>query len=413
MFEFGRDLRKLFAQARETEDLGWVELIGVDLLRNEARRESIDAGRVSCARPFETERRAAALWREHARRSGAADSLERAERAADSLARAAATYDQKALAAVERALTLTLRFDLQGEPRRLDEAERAIQAVGKTHRAWVAMEATAAHAMISARQARLSGDSKQLLDAAALLDRATQAASDKTLPIANELRLERAALSLEVGVLNRDGRLLDQAGRDLSALADRLAPDQRPLGRARVLALCGAGLSALATAAGHPEAHAQGRLMFQAAAEQFTPDHSPLDWVAIQVAQAAHGEVDLMTLIQAEALTEGRGLVLGALVRERRLAREVALALAVGDHAGLDQLETRVLRRLPTSHHAPLDWVADQLGMARLALARRDLGGPEPVALNLILAEAEGVAMEMGAPALAARAAQIRCEAGR
>jgi hypothetical protein len=153
--------------------------------------------------------------------------------------------------------------------------------------------------------------------------------------------------------------------------------------------------------------------MFQAAAEQFTPDHSPLDWVAIQVAQAAHGEVDLMTLIQAEALTEGRGLVLGALVRERRLAREVALALAVGDHAGLDQLETRVLRRLPTSHHAPLDWVADQLGMARLAWARRDLGGPEPVALNLILAEAEGVAMEIGAPALAARAAQIRCEAGR
>ena len=40
MFEFGRDLRKLFAQARETEDLGWVELIGADLLRAEARREA-------------------------------------------------------------------------------------------------------------------------------------------------------------------------------------------------------------------------------------------------------------------------------------------------------------------------------------------------------------------------------------
>ena len=63
MFEFGRDLRKLFAQARESEDLGWVELIGPDLLRAEALRESIDAGRVSCNRPFETEHRAAALWR--------------------------------------------------------------------------------------------------------------------------------------------------------------------------------------------------------------------------------------------------------------------------------------------------------------------------------------------------------------
>ena len=43
MFEFGRDLRKLFAQARESEDLGWVELIGVDLLQAEARRETIDS----------------------------------------------------------------------------------------------------------------------------------------------------------------------------------------------------------------------------------------------------------------------------------------------------------------------------------------------------------------------------------
>ena len=43
MFEFGRDLRKLFAQARESEDLGWVELIGPDLLRAEALREPLRA----------------------------------------------------------------------------------------------------------------------------------------------------------------------------------------------------------------------------------------------------------------------------------------------------------------------------------------------------------------------------------
>ena len=33
MFEFGKDLRKLFAQARESDDLGWVELIGVEVDR--------------------------------------------------------------------------------------------------------------------------------------------------------------------------------------------------------------------------------------------------------------------------------------------------------------------------------------------------------------------------------------------
>ena len=52
MFEFGKDLRKLFAQARQDDDLGWVELIGADLLRIEARQQSTDAGRVSCPRPF-------------------------------------------------------------------------------------------------------------------------------------------------------------------------------------------------------------------------------------------------------------------------------------------------------------------------------------------------------------------------
>ena len=42
-----------------------------------------NAGRVSCARPFDTEHRACALWREHARRGGASDSLGRADRCAD------------------------------------------------------------------------------------------------------------------------------------------------------------------------------------------------------------------------------------------------------------------------------------------------------------------------------------------
>ena len=52
MFEFGKDLRKLFAQARESDELGWVELIGVEHLKGEAARQSTDAGRVSCPRPF-------------------------------------------------------------------------------------------------------------------------------------------------------------------------------------------------------------------------------------------------------------------------------------------------------------------------------------------------------------------------
>ena len=411
MFEFGRDLRKLFDKARESEDLGWVELIGADLLQAEARRESIDAGRVSCARPFETERRAGALWREHARRTGAGDSLDRAERAAESLSRAAGSDDQRVLAAIDRAQVLLLRFDLCGDPGRLAAALEALASAGPTRRGWVAAEAASVQALIQARQARLAGQTDALHEASVALDAAVRAAEAKGLPNADDLKLERAALALEVGVLTRDSRMLDRAGRDLSALAETFSPDRRPLSRARVLGLCGAGLSALAAAAGHPEAQAQGRMMFQAAAEQFTPDHSPLDWAAIQVAQAGEGDGPLMPLVQAEALTQGQELVLGALARERRLAREIALAAEVGDRAGLDQIETRLRDRLPAAGKAPLDWVADQLGMARLTLARRTVGKTAPQALALGLLEAEAVARESGALVLAERAAGLRARA--
>lgn len=405
MFEFGRDLRKLFSQARESEDLGWVELIGADLLAAEARRESIDAGRVSCARPFETERRAAALWREHARRSGAPDSLDRAERCADSLRRTARGEAQTARAAVDKALVLMLRFDLCGDPARLDQAldvlaEAADEAQAAGRRSGVAAELSSVHARLKARKARLSGE------AAALMDMAQHEAGQNDV----ELRLDRAGLALEAGVIKRDARLLDQAGRDLGVLVEAASPDYRPLTRARALALCGAGLSALAAVAGHAEAQAQGRMMFDAAADQFTPDHSPLDWAVIQVLRAADEPTPLMPLNQAETLTQGRGLIVGALVRERRVCREIALAEAVRDLAGLDLLEDRMRRRLAGAD--PLDWAADQIGLAELALARQRLGGPEPLHLNLILNEAVATAREWGVPVLVERAGGLLWKAG-
>ena len=402
MFEFGRDLRKLFAQARESEDLGWVELISVDLLKVEARRESIDAGRVSCPQPFETEHRAAALWRDHARRSGALDSLDRADRAADSLTRTAVGEDQTALAALDAALALILRFDLCGEPDRLQQAMAALTRAGRPRRHRIASDLAVVHARIKARQARLSGLVTDLMDASALMDAALHGAGGADV----ELRMDRAVLALDAGVVQRDARLLDQAGRDLGALVEAASPDHRPLTRARALALCGAGLSALASVAGHAEAHAQGRTMFDAAADQFTPDHSPLDWAAIQVVRAGEEALPLMILSQAEALTQGQGLVIGALARERRIAREVALAEAVRNLPALELLEQRLRARL--AHAQPLDWAADQIGMAAIGLARRRLGDAQPSGLGLILSEAAVTAQEMGVPVLAQRAESLK-----
>ncbi|WP_312598934.1 hypothetical protein [Brevundimonas sp.] len=398
MFEFGRDLRKLFAQARESEDLGWVELIGPDLLRAEALRESIDAGRVSCNRPFETEHRAAALWREHARRTGAAESLDRADRCAESLSRSATTEDQAALAAADGAAAAMLRFDLCGAPERLDRALALLASVDRPRNRRAASILAATLARLKARTARLAGDIDSLAEAGGLMDAAVQGDRAEDL----ELRMDQAALTLETGVARRDVRLLDQAGRSLGALVEAASPDHRPLTRARALALCGAGLSALAAVAAHQAAGAQARTLFDAAAEQFTPDHSPLDWVAIQILRAGDEARPLMLLAQAESLTQGRDLVLGAVVRERRITREVALAEAVGDLAGLMTLETRLRARMPEA--TPLDWSADQIGMAEILLARRRLTGAAPGGLGLILGEAAATARERGVDVLAERA---------
>jgi len=109
MFEFGRDLRRLFEKARDSDDLGWLELIGVGLVEVEARQQATDAGRVSCTRPFDAALRAAALWREHARRCGAPGSLERAESSGRDAARHAANGDQAVRAALDLAATCLRR----------------------------------------------------------------------------------------------------------------------------------------------------------------------------------------------------------------------------------------------------------------------------------------------------------------
>ena len=52
----------------------------------------------------------------------------------------------------------------------------------------------------------------------------------------------------------------------------------------------------------------------------------------------------------------------------------------------------------------PLDWAADQIGMAHLAMARGRLTATEPRAVGLMLAEAMETAREWGAASLMQRA---------
>ena len=404
MFEFSRDLRKLFAQARESEDLSWLELIGVDLLASEARGQCTDAGRVSCAKPHLAWLRGAALWREHARRSGAADSVTRALGAAIDAARSAKSIDEIARAGVERANVLLLRFDLSGGRDVLDQAAEAVPGASAVKPATTAL-ISAVHARIRSRLARFDSDATALMQAAALLDAAIHQMERTRAGNTDDIRMDRAALALEAGVTRRDPHLLDQAGRELLRLVEGASPDYRPLTRARALTLCGAGLSALAALAGDEAAREQGRIMFEAAADQFTPDHSPLDWATVQIVRGGQtGAVSLAALRQADALTAGQGLVLGAMARDMLIEGEVAAVASIGDLPRLTTAEGAVRRRLSDTPSSDLDWAVDQIAMARIAQARALLTGGDASLTGLALVEAAEVARERGLPALAARA---------
>lgn len=408
MFEFGKDLRKLFVQARESEDLGWLELISVDLLAREARDLTTDGGRVSCDRPSRTWQRASVLWREHARRSGRAESVARALTTANDALNAARSEDERARAALARAMAFLTRFDLFGDPDALADAGK--EAASAMSRRLSTLASTAGvHARIRARQARLSDRAADRLDAAALTDSALHALQRHNPVEADELRLEGAALALESGILQRDTRMLDQAGRDLQALVVACSPDTRPLTRARALTLCAAGLSALATMAGDADAMAAGHVMFDAAADQFTPDHSPLDWVAIQVARAVDPAAPTGPLTQAERLVSGGGTVLGGLALDLLVSREIEAAAGNGDLLTLARIQTRIRRRLADRPRPPvvLDWAVDQIAMARVMIARSALIGSSPDQAAFILAEAAEAAQDHGVPVLADRARSL------
>lgn len=411
MFEFGRDLRKLFEKARESDDLGWLELIGADLIEAEARRETTDAGRVSCARPFEAWMRASLLWRDHARRTGAAASLAKAASCASDAARHARTTDQTAAAGLEAAEIHLARFDLFGGPERLIAATSDVQALNPDRagtRAW----AVALGARLAAR--RMDIDPSQDTTAALVLfDAARREQRHLPATVADQLTLDWAGLALRVGIEQRDIVLLDRVGRDLRTLVEASTPEQRPITRARALTLAAVGLKALAGLAGDTTAEAQGQALFDAAADQFTPDHSPLDWVAVQLAQGPT-QTPLLILAQAEAMTREPGLILGAMTRERRLCAEASLAEAMGDVKAIQGLEAMVHRRLaaPVSR-PPLDWAADQIGMAHLMLARGRLTGTSVGAIGMVLAEAATTAREWGATGLAERAEQVSTQMAR
>jgi len=411
MFELGREFMRLFASERMRPhadgltggDATLLELLDLNLLRQEAKAADVAAGRISAQDKAQRRLDAAVVWREVARRSGDAVALRKAAAAAET---ACAGFDPVrrpdawARARCEQGFSGLLGAELFGDPG-LDAAAAATfrEARAVARGGLAAPLADVGIALIQGREQLASGDAAAAWAAAArfngpiaALDAMTrrQAAAR---PLAAEARLIRADLLCGWGARLKDEALLRAALDDAAGAAERLDVAYEPLTWARAEILRGQALALWGEAAGDIDAVATGATTLAGALDHLDRGHSPLDWARTQIALAqalqSLGEAsaderayeqavtcyDRANLVLKDApATPLRGLAAGE--RAMCLARSAELT---GDLAVLDSAEAALKIELCNLQPArdPVGWALVQLHLARLYEARVDITGKD------------------------------------
>ncbi|MDR3508310.1 MAG: hypothetical protein P4L64_10480 [Caulobacteraceae bacterium] len=408
MFEFGRELKRLFKSDGPVDgmtggDATLLELLDLDMLRAEGRSAVIAAGRVSAKDPAKRYLEAAGVWREIARRTGDAATL----RKAASLAEKSATgFDRLArpalwaLARCEQGRCALLGAELFG-----DEGLNAAAEFAFTEARTAAGDglggvlAAAGHQVIEARALLAKGDLAAVLD----LDHRMGLTIGRLRILARrqiaarlaaaDLRLVRADLLAAAGQRLKDPSLLRRSLADLTRDLDNLDPAYEPLTWARAAMLKGSTRAALAEMEAEIGAIAEAIAELAKVLETVTNDHSPLDWARGQQALAcglqmlgdaadsdrafdqAVGCYDraLMVLSDQSSLSERAHATYHRAVC---LARRAEIAC---DVAGLDEAEAALRAELAGSGASrdPVGWAVRQLNFARLYEARVGVTGKD------------------------------------
>jgi hypothetical protein len=411
MFDLGREFMKLFAGERLKShaegltggDATLLELLDLNLLRQEAKAADVAAGRISAQDKAQRRLDAAVVWREVARRSGDAVALRKAACAAETACAALDPHrrpDAWARARCEQAFAGLLGAELFGDPG-LDAAAAATfrEARGVARGGLSAALADVGIALIAGREELNRGDAAAAWSASARFNAPIAAMDAMTRrsgaarPLAAEARLMRADLLCGWGARLKDETLLRAAIDDAAAAADRLDLAYDPLTWARAEILRGQGLALWGEATGDIDAVAAGATTLAGALDHLTRDHSPLDWARTQIALAhalqTLGEAsaderayeqavtcyDRANLVLRDApATPLRGLAAGE--RAMCLARSAELT---GDLAVLDTAEVALKIELSSlqPRRDPVAWALVQLHLARLYEARVDITGKD------------------------------------
>ena len=404
MFEFGRELRRIFRnQGRVDTDPSLYELLNLKLLITQGRALDIEGGRVSTKYRFGPYIEAAQVWREYARRTGDPAAVRRAASAAENAGKEAKTALEGAQAVLEQALTCILGVDLFETWELLASAERLL-AEGRVVVAddeALRTRFNRAEAMLAARLAVRQGVAEDLepaLLAMSHIDRAieradhqvrkTQSARDKI--DAAQARFERGDLLMLVGLDRSDASLMAAVIKDFEALRIRLDAAYEPVTHARVMLRLAQAHIWRGQIEGRPEVISEGIALLTKDDEPVDYEHSPLDWVehrhVLAMGLQALAELTMNQDIYDKAMAVydqalkrpmQKPLRLRAQVVNNRagcLARHAELK---GDMKALDSAEMIFKDELRgvRANEDPVSWAILQTNLARLYVARGDITG--------------------------------------
>lgn len=399
MFDLGRELKRLFrpqpafAQPKDGltgGDAALLELLDLNLLRAEARACDVAAGRVGAKDRASRQLEQAVAWRELARRTGDAAALRKAASAAEASA-ASFKRDNRlkawAKARAEQGQCAALCAELFGDEGLNAAAAVAFKEASEHAERSGAAAPALARVKIEAVSAISATDAERAFREIAAFEHLLPPTGQS--PRSRHARLavaqQRADLA-EIIVLAAsrfyDERLAERAAGMLAGLAEDLDPAYEPLTWRRVCTLEGRALVLAGELTGEVARIIDGVGRLTDVLDNLSREHSPLDWVDVQLAhaEAMQSLGEATESVQAfDRAIEGYNRALAVLRREPalglRAAAGVNRALCIGrgaelasDNHALDEAEANFRCELASAEPRldPVWWAVCQLALARI-----------------------------------------------
>ncbi|PZR35716.1 hypothetical protein [Caulobacter segnis] len=442
MFEFGRDLKRLFGVETEAKsawregltggDTSLLELLDLRLLTNEARSADAAAGRVQAKDRGERLLQAAVIWRELARRTGDAAALRKGAAQAEAAVKVfegERRQDGLAAARCEQVMLAIQGADLFGDEGLLAAATATLARTPAHHRTALCGALSAA---LDGRAALQDGDLDRALAAVQAFEgplralaAAKRAKGGAARLLLAEQRATRVDLVLTCAARLKDRTLAERAAAEAKTALEGLDADFEPLVWGRLECLRGAALVQLGDLDGEMGCIADGVQAITDAAQVISLDHSPMDWARAQALLGAAlqtmGEASTSERVFEQAVSAyDRATqilkVQPALALRAHVANNRALCLArcaelTADLAVLDAAELAFKAELAEVRGArdPASWAVAQMNLARLYEARVEITGRDDGRLaraGVALAAAFDIFSELGLRSLTDLAAQ-------